>query len=271
MKRFLLVLFIFLFALSACQAAGPSAEELAAAAAAETAAAASPTPPPTETPLPTSTSTSTPEPTATATLPPTETPTITPTPGPVVFNDDFSQKNTEAWDCDGCRWEGGVLLVGPYPVKGDTSEQSHSVICKACGKATYYRIAVDTTFTEGYTDRFYGLLVGQGKKYKTILGISPLQVAVLARQKGINDWDLLNAAGNKVFNKLIKAGKLTNRLEVVVKPTSGGNADISMILNGKVSFVAYGVAVEPSVVGLYFDWHSVGASFDNFEYEEIEP
>jgi hypothetical protein len=253
----------------ACQVGGPSAEEVAATMIAETAAAASPTPLPSETPLPTSTFT--PEPTATATLPPTETPTITPTPGPVVFNDDFSAKDTKAWDCTGCRWEAGALFAGPYKVNGDTSEQAHLIFCKACGKATYYRIAVDATFADGYTDRLYGLLVGKGKKYMTILGISPMQFALLARREGINDWSVLNASGENVFNKLIKAGKLPNRLEVIVKPAGGGSADITMMLNGKVSFVATNVAVELSEVGFYFDWHSVGASFDNFEYEELVP
>jgi hypothetical protein len=84
----------------------------------------------------------------------------------VVFNDDFSEKNTKAWDCEDCRWEDGALLVGPYRVKRDTSEQAHSIVCKICGEATYYRIAVDATFAEGYTDRLYGLLVGEGKSTK---------------------------------------------------------------------------------------------------------
>jgi hypothetical protein len=81
----------------------------------------------------------------------------------------------------------------------------------------------------------------------------------------------VDATGEKVFNRLVAPGAQTNRLEIEIKPAASGTADIYMKLNGQVSFVAYKVSVEPSEVGLYIDWHSVGAIFDNFEFEKIEP
>lgn len=268
-KAFFLSMLMLSLAMLACQIGGPSAQEVAETMVAETVAAASPTPlPPTETPVP-------PTATNTATLPPTKTPTITPTAtrsGPVVFTDDFSADNKNWKGCVGCRWQDGALLMGPYKVKGEGTDQSHVTVCIPCGKKTYYRIAVDAIFADGFTDRLYGLLVGDGKKYITYVGISPLQIAVLARgdyEKGY--YDLLNASTENVFNKLVRPGKLVNRIEIIVSPAGAGTADISMKINGSLSYVASKLPVEPSEVGLYLDWHSVGAAFDNFEFEELVP
>lgn len=268
-KAFLLSIFVLVFAALACQSGGPSAQEMAETMVAETAAAASPTPlPPTETPVP-------PTETITPTLPPTETPTITLTPtpeGPLVFNDDFSVDNKNWKGCTSCKFQDGVLLMGPYPARGSGTEQTDVAYCVACGKKTYYRIAVDVTFVEGFTDRLYGLMVGHGKNYQTVLGISPLQYALLWRydykkQSG----SLINASTENVFNRQVNPGKLTNRLEIVLEPAGAGQADMKMILNGIVSFVAYKIAVEPAEVGLYMDWHSMGVAYDNFEFEELVP
>jgi hypothetical protein len=265
-KAVLLSVFVLMFAVLACQVGGPSAQEVAETMIAETAAAASPTP--TETPVP-------PTATVTPTLPPTETPTIIPTAtlaGPIVYKDDFSEHNSNWKGCVVCRWQDGALLMGPYKVNGDGSNQSHAAICLPCGKKTYYRIAVDALFADGFADRLFGLLVGDGKKYITYVGISPMQIAVLARgdyEKGY--YDLLNASTENVFSKLVRPGKLVNRIEIIVSPAGAGTADFTMKINGKVSYVASKLPVEPSEVGLYLDWHSIGAAFDNFEFEEIIP
>lgn len=268
-KAFLLSIFVLVFAVSACQSGGPSAQEMAETMVAETAAAASPTPlPPTETPIP-------PTATITPTLPPTETPTITLTPtpeGPLVFNDDFSVDNKNWKGCSNCRVQDGVLLMGPYDARGDGYDQSDSAICVACGKKTYFRMAVDVTFVEGFTDRLYGLLIGEGKKYQTMVGISPLQFALIARydyQK--QKWDIINASTENVYNQHVKPGKLVNRIEIVMSPAGAGQADLTMKLNGIVSFVAYKIDAEPAEVGLYLDWHSIGVAYDNFEFEELVP
>lgn len=271
-KAPLLCMVVLLFAALACQvgASGPSAQEVAETMVAETAAAASPTPlPPTETPIP-------PTATITPTLPPTETPTITPTAtpeGPIVFSDDFSDANSKNWKgCTSCKFQDGVLLMGPYAARGSGTDQTDVAYCVACGKKTYYRIAVDVTFVEGFTDRLYGLMVGHGEDYQTVLGISPLQYAVLWRYDYNKQYgSLINASTENVFNSQVKPGKLTNRLEIIVEPAGAGQADMKMILNGIVSFVAYKIAVEPAEVGLYMDWHSMGVAYDNFEFEELVP
>ncbi len=268
-KALLLSVLVLAFAALACQIGGPSAQEVAETMVAETAAAASPTPiPPTETPI-------APTATITPTSPPTETPTITPTftpEGPLTFTDDFSTDSKNWKGCVGCKWQDGVLLMGPYKVNGEGSNQSHMTVCIPCGKKTYYRIAVDATFVDGFADRLYGLLIGDGKKYITYLGISPIQVAVMARgdyDKGY--YELLNASTENVLNKLVRPGKLTNRIEVIVSPSGAGSADITMKINGSVSYVAANLPAEPSEVGLYIDWHSIGVAYDNFEFEEIVP
>lgn len=268
-KAVLLSVLALTFSVLACQVGGPSAQEMAETMIAETVAAASPTPlPPTETPVP-------PTATITPTLPPTETPTITPTAtpsGPIVYNDDFSTDNKNWKGCVGCRWQDGVLLLGPYEPKGESFDQGHYTICIPCGKKTYFRMAVDATFAEGFTDRFYGMLIGEGKQYQTIVGISPLQFAIMARldyDKGM--WNLINSSSENVYNTLVKPGKLTNRIEIIMSPAGAGQADLTMKLNGTVSFVAYKIPVEPAEIGLYLDWHSVGAAYDNFEFEELVP
>lgn len=271
-KTPLLCMVVLLFAALACEvgASGPSAQEMAETMVAETAAAASPTPiPPTETPVP-------PTATITPTLPPTETPTITPTAtpeGPLVFSDDFSDPNSKNWKgCRSCKFQDGTLLMGPYAARGSGYDQTDVAFCVACGKKTYFRMAVDVTFVEGQTDRLYGLMVGEGKTYQTVLGISPLQFALLARYDYTKqDWKVINASTENVFNSLVKPGKLTNRLEIILEPAGPGQADMKMILNGIVSFVAYKIAVEPAEVGLYMDWHSMGVAYDNFEFEELVP
>ncbi|MCG2786389.1 MAG: hypothetical protein L6461_14950 [Anaerolineae bacterium] len=268
-KALLLSVLVLIFSVLACQVGSPSAQEVAETMVAETAAAASPTPlPPTETPVP-------PTETITPTLPPTETPTITPTAtssGPLVFSDDFSADNKNWKGCVGCRWQDGTLLMGPYDPKGEGYDQAHYTICVSCGKKTYFRLAVDATFAEGFTDRFYGILIGEGKQYQTIVGISPLQYAILARldySKGF--WNLLNASTENVNNQHVKPGKLTNRIEIIMSPAGAGQADLTMNLNGIVSFVTYKIPAEPAEVGLYLDWHSVGVAYDNFVFEEIVP
>ena len=67
-------------------------------------------------------------------------------------------------------------------------------------------------------------------------------------------------------------GAATNHIEVIVKPTSSaGSADMYIRINNKTLTVLYGQKAEPAQVGLALGWHSVGAAFDNWEFEELEP
>jgi hypothetical protein len=266
--------------LVACTAATPDPQILAATSAAQTAAAASPTPVPTDTPVPTATftpspvPTDTPVPTATKTPVPSKTPTATVTPGPLVFNDSFAKEDTTAWvNCKVCNWRDNMLVMGPY-APGDESDNSHIVTCKTCGKHTYYRVAVDATFIDGYGDRLFGLDFAENDKERVMLGIDTFQDCIVAKYDfGLDAWQLLNADPNKVWNGMVKVGKHTNHLEVIVKPSGSGvgTVDYYVNLNGRTSFVIYGRPAVPSSVGLMIDYHSMQVAYANFEYEEIIP
>jgi hypothetical protein len=264
-------------------ACGPSAEQLAATYVAETSAAASPTPLPTDTPLPTSThtptltstptSTPTNTPTNTATALPTNTPTITPTPGPLFITDDFSEQSDIWGECPGCVWSSGKLHVGPYD-PGDTENDTHPVICEACGEKEYYRIAVDVAFEQGYSDRGFGLLIGDNDYYFTDLEISTLfQTCIVWRYDyKLFGWKLLNRDINNVLTGLVAPSYSNNHLEVTVRPSGQeGRADYYIKINGTTLFVLYTQIQDPSRVGLVVGYHSIGVAFDNFEFEEIVP
>jgi hypothetical protein len=261
--------FILLGLLSvACQPGGPSAEQQAATLVAQTAVAAASQPTATQTALPTET----PAPLPTETPippPPTETPAPTPTAGPVVFKDDFSVKS-DAWGaCEKCDWRDGALFFGPYPPHGDGMEQLHYVTCEACGEHAYYRVSVEVTFAEGQAgDRIFGLLAAlTGDKVAYGVGVSPykwggFEIYDFKTQQ----WDVPQ------FNaySAIKAGRTTNQLIVERRPSSSsGTADYYVTVNGKVIITISGQNSKPAKTGLYLEWHSVGASYDNFEYEEI--
>lgn len=271
---------LLLISLVGCGTAGPSAQSLAATSAAQTAAAASLTPPATETALPTETSTAspvptdTPVPTATKTPVPSQTPTPTVTPGPLVFNDSFTKEDTSAWvNCKVCQWQDNKLIMGPY-APGDEGDSSHIATCQTCGKHKYYRVAVDATFLDGYGDRFFGLLLAANEKEKVMLGIDTFQDCIVARfDLELKTWQLLNADPAKVWNNMVRGGKQTNRLEVLVKPSgsSTSTVDYYVKLNGYTSFVIYGRPALPSSVGLLVDYHTMKIAFSNFEYEELIP
>ncbi len=279
MRFLFLILLVFLVS---C-ARGPSPEELAATNVAETKAAASPTPAPTNTatvtmtPTATATATPTETPTPTRTVTPTQTrqpsrtPTATATPGPFTFMDDFSTK-TNAWmGCEDCKWQDGQLLMGPYP-PDDSGGNLHLAICEQCTQMTYYRMAVDVTFTEGYSDRGAGLLVALNDDFVLEVEIAPgVQVCPFFKydfNKSL--WDILNR--NSAYPCNIQPGWATNHVEVTVQPAAkAGTADYYLNVNGSNVFVLFAHAVKRSQVGLVMGWHSMGVAFDNFEFEEIEP
>lgn len=266
MLKKITILITLVLLVVACQSTAVlSPEEIAATIVAGTAAAA-----PTDTPIPTST----PLPTETimpSPLPPTETPLPSPTAGPVLFKDDFSVES-DAWgSCDKCEWKNGALLFGPFPPVGDSLEQLHYVLCEACGEHTYFRVTVDVMFAEGQAgDRIFGLVVGlTADKVLSAVGISPFKIA------GFEIYDY-RARKWKVpvfdFYSAIKPGTATNRIEVQVKPTvTSGLSDYYVFVNGKQIFTLLNQVSNPARVGLYLEWHSVGALYDNFEYEEIIP
>ena len=256
---------VILAVLTACQPAGPSAKDLAStevAHAAETAAAI----PPTATPTVAPTETPVPSPTITA----TSAPTLTATPsGPLVIKDDFSTKSDIWGKCDKCEWKDGKLYFGPFAPRGEGINQVFSLVCVACGKHTYFRIAADVTFAEGMAgDRLFGVGGIIPDTFYTGSGITPYQFGELeAYNFTTNKW-----TGSKVARYgAIKPGSATNHVEFISKPNASGSADYYEIVNGKTIIVLSNLEALSLEPDLYLGWHSVGVSFDNFEFEEIVP
>lgn len=215
-------------------------------------------PQPTETPLPTDT----PVPA------PTETPLPTATPGPVVVKDDFSSQSENWGECEHCEQKDGAFFFGPYKPVGNGTDQLFYVICETCGLHTYYRVAADVTFAEGYGDRTFGVLAGINDE-KKFLGAGAITTIKHALYE---TFDFTAKEWGGTFKKFsaVSAGRATNRIVVEIKPSASmGQADISVNVNGKDLIVLVNQPVEPTWAGFYLGWHNVGVSYDNFEYEEI--
>lgn len=260
-KKTILVLFVLITAvILSCQM---FAQEPTVQAQAQPASASTSIPrtavPPTDTPLPPPTDTPI----------PTDTPLPTPTAGPVVVKDDFSSKSDIWGDCEHCSWKNGSLFFGPYPPTGQGEDQIFYVICEACGLHPYYRVSADVTFVEGYGDRTFGILAGLSESRDFISGatVSTFKHALYETfNYKTKQWV---GGAFKTFSA-VSPGRGMNRIEVEIKPTSSaGRADITVRVNRANLILLYNQPVEPSWAGFYLGWHTVGASYDNFEYEEI--
>ena len=215
--------------------------------------------PPTETSVPTPTDTPI----------PTDTPLPTATPGPVMISDDFSGQSDIWGNCEYCEWKDGTLFFGPYPPIGQGEDQIFYVICESCGLHTYYRVSADVTFFDGYGDRTFGILAGlsENKDFISAGTVSTLKHALYeAFDYNTNQW----VSGSFKTFSAVHASRGTNRIEIEIKPTSSaGQADITVRVNGSDLILLYNQPVGPTWAGLYLGWHTVGAIYDNFEYEEI--
>jgi hypothetical protein len=238
-----------------------AAEDLARTMVAQTSIAANAEAIPTNTPPPTPTSppSATPRPSA----------TTTPTPGPVVFHDDFSTNNGYWRDCRGCQWEGGALVMGPYAP--GLLPQDMATVCVPCGTPLYFRMSVRVTHVEGQTDRGFGMLYASTDQDLSFYEISPLFLITVAvrydRATRVFTW--LNPNAQQVMTGLVRPGKATNLLELIVQPAGVGTADMFFRVNDKTAFVLYNKPVEPGEVGLEVDSHAVQVAFDDFEFEEF--
>lgn len=233
---------------------------------------ASPTPtavPPTDTPLPTATQS--PTSTITSTPLPTNTPTVTNTPGPLKISDDFSSKSNIWGDCPGCRWEDGRLLMGPYK-HNDAPEDTYRLVCEACSKQIYYRMAVDVQFVEGFgMDRGFGLLVIDNEDRLYDLEISTAGFSLFWEfDYSTQLWTPLNYRQDQYYTGLVKTVNEINHLEVIAKPREEyGYVDYYVNINNKTAFIVWNKQVKPGYVGLAVGWYGVGVAFDNFEFEEM--
>lgn len=205
------------------------------------AALATPTPLPTSTPLP--------SPTA--------------TPGPTIIQDDFST-NTGRWiECGQCIIADGVMKMGPYPISNDGG--GYIAICGDCGQPQDYKMGVDATFVDGYTDRGFGLLIREENGSYVDVEITTWQVyGAWLFDTDRNIWGSLLPDGWKPTGNL-RPSAATNRLEVELT-SSEGTSTIQIKINGQLVDTTEMVAVTGRV-GLVVGLHSLGVVFDNFYFE----
>lgn len=223
-----------------------------------------------------------PQPTAippTATTVPTETavPTSTPKPGPVSIKDDFSSRDAGLWpaECFRCDWSGGALVLGPYRPGTNPENSMNYIICEGCGAHSYFRVAVDATFMDGQVDRYFGLIAPLFRREDGTasrlyyMGLSPWQFMT------IRDYDLTRDLIKNVVTKssgAVRAGKLTNRLEIIVKPAEqNGMVDLFFNMNGQTVGVVYSQPASAAWAALGMSFHGTTVAYDNFEYEELIP
>jgi hypothetical protein len=82
----------------------------------------------------------------------------------------------------------------------------------------------------------------------------------------LNQWIYLNG----LWTGLVKPGKITNRIEVVVAPAPNGKATISIKVNGRTPLVISGQPMEGGYIGPYLYGHGTTVLFDNFSFVESE-
>jgi hypothetical protein len=202
---------------------------------------------------------------ATATPLPTQTPLPSPTstPGPIIIQDDFST-NTGRWiECGQCVIENGVMKMGPYPISNDGG--GYMAICRDCGTPQDYKMGVDATFVDGYTDRGFGLILRESDGSYVDVEITTWQVyGAWFFNNDKNIWGNLLKNGWELTGSL-RPSAATNRLEVELI-SSGGNSKIHIKINGELVNTAEIPAVRGRV-GLVVGLHSLGVIFDNFYFE----
>ena len=202
-----------------------------------------------------------------AARPPTSTPTLPPTPtstpGPTIIQDDFSADTGRWSECSQCKIENGALQMGPYPIATDGG--GYLAICKDCGKPQDYKMGVDATFIDGYTDRGFGLLLREDRGTYIDLEITTWQVYgswFFNSEK--KSWGSLLTNGWQPTGSLYP-GTGTNRVEAEIA-SSGGKSNISIKINGQLINTTTMPAVTGRV-GLVVGLHSLGVRFDNFYFE----
>lgn len=197
---------------------------------------------------------------------PTETPipTATVTPGPIVIHDDFSVDIGRWIECGQCRIENGVLKMGPYPIS-DKGE-GYLAICADCGVIQDYKMGVDVTFVDGYTDRGFGLLLRENNGDYVDVEVTTWQVyGAWVYKKSLNSWGTILSGDPWKLSGALYPSYGTNQLEVEVT-SSGGSSTVNIYINGQLVNTGTMPAVSGRV-GLVVGLHSLGVSFDNFYFE----
>lgn len=203
---------------------------------------------------------------ATATPLPTATlsPTPTVTPGPLVIRDDFSSDTGRWTECGVCKIENGTLQMGPYPVS-DKGE-GYIAICSDCGTVQDFKMGVDATFKDGYTDRGFGLVLREIDGSYADVEITTWQVyGAWVYDKPKHTWGSLLGGDPWKLSGSLYPSYGTNRLEVEVK-SQGGKSALSIYINGQSVKTGEMPAISGRV-GLIVGLHTLAVTFDNFYFE----
>lgn len=194
---------------------------------------------------------------------PTLTPTPTATPGPTIIQDDFTTDTGRWIECGQCKIENSGLQMGPYPISNDGG--GYIAICRDCGQPQDYKMGVDATFIDGYTDRGFGLLLREQDGSYVDAEITTWQVyGIWSFDKQKNTWGSFLTDGWSLTGNL-RPGAATNRLEVEVT-SSKGISTMNIRVNGELVSSPTMNAVSGRV-GLVVGLHSLGVIFDNFYFE----
>ncbi len=203
---------------------------------------------------------------ATATPLPTETltPTPTVTPGPLVIRDDFSADTGRWQECGQCRIENGALHMGPYPIS--EKGEGYLAICSDCGVVRDYKMGVDATFADGFTDRGFGLIIREEDGDYADVEITTWQVyGAWTYDKSINAWGNLLGGDPWRLSGTLYPSYGTNRLEVEIT-SQNNNSTLTIHINGQLVNTAQFPAGSGRV-GLVVGLHSLKVAFDNFYFE----
>jgi outer membrane murein-binding lipoprotein Lpp len=196
-------------------------------------------------------------------LPPTITPTPTVTPGPIIIQDDFSTDNGRWVDCGQCKIENGGLHMGPYPISNDGG--GYIAICNDCGQPGNYKMGVDATFVDGYTDRGFGLVLREQNGSYLDVEITTWQYyGAWIFDNDKKQWGAFFTDGWKPTGSLNPSAQ-TNRLETELVSKDGKDT-ITIRINGDVVSTITSDTFSGRV-GLVVGLHSLGVIFDNFYFE----
>lgn len=155
--------------------------------------------------------------------------------------------------------------MGPYPISN--KGEGYLAICADCGIAQDYKMGVDATFVDGYSDRGFGLVVREADGTYVDVEITTWQVyGAWVYDPTRNTWGSLiggDSGWHPTGNLVPGAGP--NRLDVDVT-SEGGTSNIIIYINGQLVKTTTMPAVSARV-GLVVGLHSLGVIFDNFYFE----
>lgn len=196
-------------------------------------------------------------------LPPTITPIPTLTPGPRIIQDDFSTDTGRWVDCGQCKIENGAMRMGPYPISNDGG--GYIAICNDCGQPGNYKMGVDATFVDGYTDRGFGLVLREQNGSYLDVEITTWQYyGAWIFDNDKKQWGAFFTDGWKPTGSLNPSAQ-TNRLETELVSKDGKDT-ITIRINGDVVSTITSDTFSGRV-GLVVGLHSLGVIFDNFYFE----